>query len=108
MGVTAPRLAPALVPLKASEPYHAWAVSVVESAPVNLRRTGMPLCTVVMPEICQPFRMPRVRSAEGVGAVPRLGRVRRGERAGEPQADRDAALHRRDARDLPAVQDAPR
>ena len=58
--MTAPRLAPALVPLKASEPYQAMAVPAVAMSPVNLSRMGMPLCTVVMPDICQPLRMPFV------------------------------------------------
>src|SRR5262245_55827110 len=56
----APRLAPALVPLNASEPYHATAWLPVEMSPVNRRRIGIPLWTVVMPEICHPLKTPLV------------------------------------------------
>src|ERR1043166_6334551 len=56
----APKLAPAFVPLNASEPYQPSASAPVAISPVNVNRIGIPLWMVVIPESCQPLKMPLV------------------------------------------------
>src|SRR6185369_6494662 len=55
-----PTLWPSPAVLKASVPYQATALLVVGRSPENLKRSGVPLWNVVMPDICHPSRNPRV------------------------------------------------